>query len=162
MENIIERPDWWYIKIFGNCENMRISEKNWKNMKIWSFREEKNKGVWDEEALYESSVRKLGWRFTARLPYRTEMNWRQTGPAKIYEVGRRFYVFNDLLYYGYWFCYIQMKYIILKFNSLWILASVVDQTLINNHGVCFPKSWKNTEIFEFWWKLSKKYSGARN
>ena len=80
---------------------MWFSDKKLKNMKFEIFKKKMIRKVLDEEALYESSVRKLGWRFTARLPYRARVNWRQPGPAKIYEFGRRFCVFSDHLYYGY-------------------------------------------------------------
>ena len=63
---------------FGNFEKVLISKKNldfiehlqfWEN--LWGVSE---KNSMNEEALYESSMQKLGWRFTARLPW---TRWRR-------------------------------------------------------------------------------------
>ena len=50
------------------------------------------------------------------LPYRTAANWPDPGPAKIHDSGRHFYVFKELLYYELLVCYIQIIFIILKFD----------------------------------------------
>ena len=50
------------------------------------------------------------------LPYRTAVNWRHLGPAKIRDNGRHFYVFSDLLYQELLVCDIQIVYIIMKFD----------------------------------------------
>ena len=66
---------------FRNSEKMRILRKN---RKIWKFQiseREMKRMLWDDEALYESSVRKLGWRFTARLPYQNTIELGQSGAA---------------------------------------------------------------------------------
>ena len=46
--------------------------------KYWEIDE---KMCGSEEVLYESSVRKLGWRFTARLPYQNSIELGQSGAA---------------------------------------------------------------------------------
>ena len=117
-------------------------------MKILISRKRKVRKKGNDEALYESSVRKLGWRFTARLPYRTAVNWPDLGPAKIHNFGRHFNVFSDLLYQKLLICYIQTFYIILKLNFLWVLASVLDESLVFNSWMGSPKCWKNDEIFK--------------
>ena len=89
-----------------------------------------------------SSRRKPGWRFTAGSTYRTAVNWRHLGPAKIHDNGRYFYVFRDLSYQELLVCYIQIIYIILKFDFVWLSASVLDQTFVNNRGDSSPKWWK--------------------
>ena len=55
----IEVPDFRKFRKF---------RKNEKYEKIRIFKRYMERIRWDDEALYESSVRKLGWRFTARLP----------------------------------------------------------------------------------------------
>ena len=45
--------------------------------------------------------------------------------------------------------------IILKFDFLRISALELDQTLVNDHSVGFPKGWKNDENFENFRKLSE-------
>ena len=47
-------------QISRNFEKMRIFEKILKNKEISNFIEAKDRSMWDGEALYESSVRKLG------------------------------------------------------------------------------------------------------
>ena len=37
--------------------------------------------------------------------------------------------------------------IILKFYFVWISAPMLDQTLISNPSICFPKCWKNNDFF---------------
>ena len=131
-------------------------------MKFQRIHVEIRRNAWLREALYESSVRKLGWRFTARLPYRTAVNWPEPGPAKIRNFGRRFHVFSGLLYSELLVCYIQIIYIVLKFNFVWVSASVLDQSLVNNSCASSSKCWKNDEIFEFSWKIAAKSSGSGN
>ena len=56
---------------------LRKNENFRGKLNIWKFKISKKKmmrNLLDEEALYESSVRKLGWRFTARSP-NTESRW---------------------------------------------------------------------------------------
>ena len=48
--------------------------------------------------------------------YRTVVNGRHPGPAKIHDNGRHFDVFSDLSYQELLVCYIQIIYIILKFD----------------------------------------------
>ena len=76
------------------------------------------------------------------------VNWPDPEPAHIYKIGRVFNVFNDVLYYELLFCYIQSPLNILKLNFVWISASVLDQTFVNNRSVCSPKMMKNEEILE--------------
>ena len=45
---------------FQNFEKMRFFEENIFFSKFWFFFEIKIRVVWNDEALYESSVRKLG------------------------------------------------------------------------------------------------------
>ena len=78
------------------------------------------------------------------------MNWRHLGPAKIRNNGRHFYVFSDILYPELLVCYIQIFYIILKLNFLWVSASVLDETLVFNSWMGSPKCWKIM-------KFSKRY-----
>ena len=110
------------------------------------------------EALYESSVRKLGWRFTARLPYRTAVNWPEPGPAKIRDFGRHSYVFNDLSYYELLVWYIQMINIILKFDFVWLSSLVVDQTSVKQPGRLLTKMLKKWWNFRIFMKISNKNS----
>ena len=90
------------------------------------------------------------------------MNWPEPGPAKIHDFGRHFHVFSDLSYQELLVCYIQIIHIVLKFNFVWVSASVLDQTCINNRGDSSPKCWKNNEIIEFSWKLGIKTHGFGN
>ena len=77
------------------------------------------------------------------------MNWPDPGPAKIHDFGRHSYVFSDLLYQELLVCYIQIIYIILKFDFVLLLASELDETLVNNPCASSPKYWKIDEVFEF-------------
>ena len=70
------------------------------------------------------------------------------------------YVFGNLLYYKLLVCYIQMFYIILKFNFLWVTASELDETFVNNRAASSPKSWKNDEIFKLRWNFLLKTPGS--
>ena len=45
--------------------------------------------------------------------------------------------------------------LVLKFHFVWISASVLDQTLIINHRLCFPKCCKN-DVQLFFWKNMRK------
>ena len=94
--------------------------------------------------------------------YRTAVNWRHPGPAKIHDNGRHFYVFSDLLYYELLVCYIQIIYIVLKFNFVWVSALVFDQTFVFNSRSCSLKCWQNDEIFEVLWKSAIKTPGFGN
>ena len=76
------------------------------------------------------------------------MNWRHLGPAKIHDNGRHFYVFSDFSYQELLVCYIQIFYIILKLNFVWVSASELDETLVNNWCASSPKCWKIDEIFK--------------
>ena len=60
-----------------------------------------------------------------------------------------FYVFGDLFYCELLVCYIQIIYIILKFDFVWISASVLDEIFVNNSGSCSPKCWKNYKFSNF-------------
>ena len=108
--------------------------------------------------VYASIRRKLGWRFTACFEYRTAVNWPDLGPAKIRNFGRHFYVFSDLLYQELLVCYIQMFYIILKLNFLWVSASELDETFVTNWCICPPKIekkwWTFRNFMEIWKKTS--------
>ena len=95
-----------------------------------------------------SSRRKPGWRFTTGSTYWTAINWPSQAPANIREFCHRVCVSEKLLYYGYWFCSINFEYIILKFNFVWLSASVLDRTFINNWGDSSLKCWKNYEILK--------------
>ena len=48
--------------------------------------------------------------------YRTAVNWPEPSPAEIYDFGRRFIVFDNILYYELLVCYIEMLYIVPKTN----------------------------------------------
>ena len=64
-------PYWWGSRFLKISKNENSKKKNWN---FDFLRRGKRKRLWDEEALYESPVRKLGWRFTARLPYWCKMS----------------------------------------------------------------------------------------
>ena len=55
-----------------------------------------------------------------------------------------------------------MFYIILKFNFLWVPASELDETFVNNRAASSPKYWKNDEICEYRRKFVLKTSGSGN
>ena len=63
--------DWWGSRFPEILKKWEIPEK----IEISIFQKRKLSRLWDEEALYESSVWKLGWRFTARLPWFVEWKW---------------------------------------------------------------------------------------
>ena len=73
-----------------------------------------------------------------------------------------FYVFNDVSHYELLVCYIQMFYIILKLNFLWVSALELDQTFVLNQSISFPKCWKNDEILEFRRNFLSKTPGSGN
>ena len=60
-------PDRWGPRFPEILKNEKFHEKL-KKLKFYNFLEISIIGVEDKEALYESPVRKLGGRFTARLP----------------------------------------------------------------------------------------------
>ena len=86
------------------------------------------------------------------------MNWRRLGPAKIRDNGRHFHVFSDHSYQELLVCYIQIIYIILKFDFVWVSALVVDQTFVFNSGSCWPKCWKMMKSFKKYkiWNFESK------
>ena len=59
-----EVPD---FQKFRKNENFQENNENFRI--FWIFQKRKTRQLGNGEALYESSVRKLGWRFTARLPW---------------------------------------------------------------------------------------------
>ena len=67
------------------------------------------------------------------------MNLLDPGPAKIHDFGRHFHVSGGVLYQELLVCYIQIFYVLLKFNFVRVSASVLLQTFIFNSVVCSPK-----------------------
>ena len=90
------------------------------------------------------------------------MNRRHPDSAKIHVYGRHFYVLSDILYEEFPVRYIQIIYIILNFDSVWLSALVVDQTLVKQLGRLLTKMLKNDEISKFSWNLRRKASEAEN
>ena len=81
------------------------------------------------------------------------MNWLGRAPANIYEFCRCVDVSGKVSYQGHYFCSINFEDIILKFHFLRLSAPELDQTLVNDQRVGFPKMMKNDEIL----KISEKY-----
>ena len=85
----MSRRGLWYIKNVEILKNREFQEKTLIFLKIWNFQEPiegEIRNVEDEEALYESSVRKLGWRFAARLPYWCVGKLHPKGTATFYDL----------------------------------------------------------------------------
>ena len=86
-------------------------------------------------------VIRAGTRLTVHrsLAYRTAVNWRHPGPAKIHDNGQCFQGFRNLLYQELLVCYIKRFYIVLKLNFLRFSALELDQTFVLNWPISFPK-----------------------
>ena len=145
---LVKSSIWCKLFQVRNLEEISRISKNIENLKMLSM---------EALLLYDLSEREPGWRLTARC--HTEPRW--IGLTKIRNFGRHFHVFNDLVYYELLVCYIQTLYI-MKFNFLWVWASVLDGTLVFNSWMDSPKLWKNDEISEFLWQIKRKTAGFGN
>ena len=89
----------------GQIDGVSDFWKFWKNenskkkSKFLIFEKRKRRHLGDQEALCESSARKLGWRFTARLPYWCKRNPRPRSTEFIYNMGLFEDVFDDRNHY---------------------------------------------------------------
>ena len=55
-----------------------------------------------------------------------------------------------------------MFYIVVKLNFVWVSASMLDETFVNNRAASSPKYWKNNRVFEFDENLYQKRLDLEN
>jgi hypothetical protein len=85
----------------------------------------------DDEALYESSVRKLGWRFTARLLYWCVGKPRPKGTATFYNIDLFEHVSRRQNLVDMKMCHMESDHHVLKFDFGWVLAPDDNETKIS-------------------------------
>ena len=82
--------DWWSPGIPEISQKMFFFFEKYDVSKIWisrNYHRSVMRKEWRQCALYESSVRKLGWRFTARFLYWCKRNPRPKSTEFIYDLG---------------------------------------------------------------------------
>ena len=110
-ENATTRP--MISQNFRTFQKMRISEKFSKKYRNFEFYKRERSAVYRMER--HSTSPPCG-NLVDGLPH--DCHWPDPGPAKIRNFGRHFHVISDLLYHELLVCYIQILFIILKFNFL--------------------------------------------
>ena len=139
------------FQISRNFEQMRIFKKIWRIFDFSEFfKKRKTRKLGNGKALYESSVRKLGWRFTARLPYWCNRKPRPESTEFIWNMNLFEHVSREQNQLHMKMCHMQSVLYVLKFDFVWVWASYDKVHAISIWGQLFCKG---SLLWDFYKKI---------